>query len=636
MSSSGKSGSRKGSSQLKSSQHHFRTSTTLRQAAELVDHETLLLRPWLKSYEPGVPPDLPLPNRTLGELLRDTAAKFPDKTAIYFYGNSLTYREVDMLANRFASGLVDIGVKPGDKVALHLPNCPQFVIAYYGALRVGAIIVPCNPTYVERELEQQLNDSGAQVIVTLTMFFNRIKAIRSRTALQRIIVGNIKDYFPPRLKALFTLLKEKNGGHRVAYKGHEVYGWLDFLEAYPSVAPEISLEPDDVAVFGYTGGTTGVPKAAMLTHRNLITNAEMCHVWSGSRPEGSDVCLSVIPFFHSYGMTVGLNSSVALGTAMVLLPKFEVIEVLKAIVHYHPNLFPGVPAMYIALLNAKYLIAYNLNSVEICLSGASPLHADVQSRFEAVTGAKLVEGFGMTECSPVSHSIPIFGKRMAGSIGVPLPGMDAKIMDLETGETELASGEIGELVIKGPTVMKGYYNRPDETARTLRNGWLYTGDIAKMDEDGFFYIVDRKKDMILSNGFNVYPRDVEEVLFTHPAVKEAVVIGAPNERGDTTVKAFVILRDGMVATSEEIIEFCRLNLARYKAPRAVEFRDSLPKTLIGKPLRRVLVEEEKQKLAAKHALEEAQPHVPIPHTKKIRLPLPKIGLPLKFGLGIIH
>jgi long-chain acyl-CoA synthetase len=601
----------------------------------MVDHETLVMRPWLKHYDPGVPAEIPIPDSTLHDMLRESTRKYGNNTALIFYGAHITYRELDKLVDRFATGLSDIGVKPGDRVALHLPNCPQYVIAYYGALRAGAIVVPCNPIYVERELEQQINNSGATVMVTLTLFYNTVKSLQPRTGLKRVIVGNIKDYFPPKVKALFTLLKEKKAGHRIAFKGdYGVYSWLDFLNAYQPAPPKIEVNPDDVAVFGYTGGTTGIPKAAMLTHRNLLLNVQMCQAWTGERVLGEDICLAVIPFFHSYGMTVAMNNSVLTGAAMILLPKFEPPEVLKTLAKYRPNLFPGVPAMYIALLNHPHLSKYNINSVDICLSGASALHIDVQSRFEKNSGAKLVEGFGMTELSPVSHSTPIYGLRKEGSIGIPMPGIDAKIVDLVTGEEDLSVGEIGELVIRGATVMKGYYNRPDETYRTLRNGWLFTGDIARMDEDGYFFIVDRKKDMILSNGFNVYPRDVEEVLFTHPAVKDAVVIGAPNERGDTTVKAYVVLRDGMTATSEEIIEFCRQNMARYKAPRHVEFRDTLPKTLIGKTLRRVLVEEEKRKLEVKHQAEELEIPATVqqPVTQKVRrLHIPRISFPPKFG-----
>lgn len=564
------------------------------------DPELLSARPWIKFYDTGVPQNITATGQTLPELLRSTASKYFDRTALIFFGGKLTFRELDREVDRFANGLADLGVLPGDRVALVLPNCPQFVIAYFGALRAGAIVVPCNPLYVDRELEHQLKDSGATVVVTLTMFYKTLKSVQSRTDVRRIIVGNIKDYFPIPLKTLFTVLKEKKEGHRIPIRDYGTHNWLEFLASYTPSAPRVNLSSDSLALYQYTGGTTGSPKGAMLTHSNLVCNAHMCLGWMGERDHAKDLSLSVLPFFHVYGMTVGLNLNIAAGITMLLVPKFSPDDLLKLISKHRPTLFPGVPAMYIALLNHPDLDKYHLDSIDICLSGASPLPVEIQTRFERETGAKLVEGFGMTECSPVSHCTPVYGKRKNGSIGIPVPGMESRIVDIETGDEVLPAGATGELVIKGPTVMQGYYKRGDESAKTVRDGWLYTGDIGYMDEDGFFYIVDRKKDMILSNGFNVYPREVEEILFTHWGVKDAVVIGAPNERGDTTVKAFVILKDDVDILEHDIIEFCRVNMARYKAPRVVEFRKTLPKTLIGKPLRRVLVEEELQKLAARH------------------------------------
>ena len=605
-----------------------------------VSPELLAEKPWLRFYQAGVALEVPVTDDTLPDLLSNSAHQFPEHAALIYFGHKITYKELEEAVEQFAAGLWDKGVRPGDRVALLLPNCPHFVIAYYGALRIGAIVVPCNPTYVESELEHQLRDSGATVLIGLTLFYKRIKAIRDNVNLKLVVIGNIKDYFPPALKAVFTVAKEKKEGHRARLEGEGVFDWLEFLASYQqSQVPSVEIKPDDIALYQYTGGTTGVPKGAMLTHRNLVINARMCWAWVGEGDKGRDVTLAAIPFFHVYGMTAALNLTIFAGGSLVLLPRFAPLDVLKAIQRYRPTLFPGVPAMYIALLNHPQVSKFDLSSIEACLSGAAPLPMEVAIRFEKLTGARLIEGFGMTESSPVTHANPVFGRRKEGSIGLPFPGVRAKIVELELGNQDLPAGETGELVVSGPMVMQGYYNRPDETAKTIRDGWLYTGDIARMDEDGYFYIVDRKKDMILSNGFNVYPRDVEEVLYQHPAVKEAVVAGAPNERGDDTVKAYIVLKEGQTATAEEIIEFCRERLARYKAPRAVEFRASLPKTLIGKHLRRVLVEEERQKLAAAQAgpAEQAPAIIParpkLPWPERVSRNLPRVSITVTMPEG---
>ncbi|HEX2914188.1 MAG TPA: long-chain fatty acid--CoA ligase [Chloroflexia bacterium] len=603
-----------------------------------VSSELLAEKPWLRFYSPNVPLEPEINDDTLPDLLVKSVRQFPDHVALTFFGNRLTYRELDTAVCQFANGLWELGIRPGERVALLLPNCPQFVIAYYGALRIGAIVIPCNPLYTGRELEQQIRDSGASVLVTLTFSFKVAKTVCETLGLKHLIVGNIKDYFPPALQLAFTVAKEKKEGHRAEVSGNGVYKWSEFLaaQAYKDKVPQVEVKADDVALLQYTGGTTGIPKGAMLTHRNLVTNARMCWDWIGGGDMGRDITLAAIPFFHVYGMTTALNLSVMVGGDLVMVPRFTPLDVLKAIQRYRPTLFPGVPAMYIALLNHPQVTKFDLSSVEACLSGAAPLPMEVAHRFEKLTGAKLIEGYGMTESSPVSHANPVFGRRKEGSIGLPFPGIRAKIVDLDTGETDLPPGEVGELVLSGPTIMQGYYNRPGETVNALRAGWLYTGDIARMDEEGYFYIVDRKKDMILSNGFNVYPRDVEEILYQHPAVREAVVIGAPNERGDDTVKAFIVLQEEQRATAEEIIAFCRERLARYKAPRAVEFRTELPKSMIGKHLRRVLVEEERNRLAAKQLEAAPAENTPVKsetHARKsFRLPdnitknLPKVTI----------
>ncbi len=562
-------------------------------------------KPWLQFYDPGVPESIDYPDDTLDALLANTARRFPDRPAIIFFDKQLSYRELDEAVSRFAAALQHLGLEKGDRVAVHMPNCPQFVIAYYGTLRAGGVVVPTNPTYTPRELHHQLNDSGARVVVTLTMTLDRVQAVRDETPVEHVIVTNIKDYFPPLIKLLFTLFKEKKEGHAADIRGLPNTSW--FLELLRRHSPE-SRRPagttkDDLAVLGYTGGTTGVPKGAMLLHRNLVANALQVRAWTPGLREGEESVLGALPLFHSYGMTTVMNFAVAVGGAMILLPNpRELDRILKLIDKYQPTFFPGVPTLYTAINNHPDVQKYNLRSVKYCLSGAASLPVEVQKKFEELTGAKVVEGYGLTETSPVTHANPLNGRRKPGSIGIPMPDTLAKIVHIETGE-ELPVGEVGEIVISGPQVMAGYHNRPKETQATLRTDadgrvWLHTGDVARMDEDGYFYIVDRKKDLIIASGYNVYPREVEEVLYEHPKVLEAAVVGVPDPYRGETVKAFVVLREGEMATEEEIIQFCRDRLAPYKVPKLVEFRDSLPKTTVGKILRRQLAEEERRKLQA--------------------------------------
>jgi len=554
-------------------------------------------RPWLKFYEPGVPASIPYPDIPLHQNLADAARDYPNNPATIFFDATLTYQQLNALADRFAAGLQQAGVKKGDRVAIYMANCPQFIIAYYGALRAGAVTVPCNPLYVARELEHQLNDSGSETIVVLSKLYPVVRAIQDRTPLKRVIVTSIKEYFPPILRLLFTLLKEKKEGHAVDISNAPNTVWFqDFLRAAPPKPQPVPVQPQDTACLLYTGGTTGVPKAAELSHRNLVANAIQCCVWcSGKR--GQERFLAALPLFHSYGMTTCMNAGIYLASPVILLPQFKLKDVLEAINKHQPTIFPGVPTMYVAINNYPDIKDYNLRSIRACISGAAGLPVEVQQKFQELTGGRLVEGYGLSEASPVTHGNPVFGDCRIGTIGVPFPDTDAKIVDLETGTRELPPGEAGELIIRGPQVMKGYWNRPDETALVLREGWLYTGDIARRDADGYFQIVDRKKDMIIAGGFNIYPRDVEEVLYQHPKVKEAVVAGVPDEYLGEVVKAYVVLKEGETATEQEIIEFCRQSLAKYKVPRIVEFRKDLPKTMVGKILRRVLVEEERAKMA---------------------------------------
>jgi long-chain acyl-CoA synthetase len=425
--------------------------------------------------------------------------------------------------------------------------------------------------------------------------------IKDRTNLKNVVVTNIKEYLPEQSRKAFIAFVERQEGHYVRVpKVKNIYKFQDLLRRFSSKPPTVETSPDDVAMFQYTGGTTGLSKAAVATHRNVVANVYMMRAWSMpiGLNQGQEVVMGVMPLFHIYGMVTVLHFSVLTGSTMVLLPRFETEKVLNAINRYKPAFFPGVPTMYVAINNFPEVKKYDLRSIKACVSGAAPLPVEVQQEFEKLTGGKLVEGFGLSEAPVVVTANPLVGLRKIGSIGVPVPDVEARIMDAEIGDKEMPLGEVGELVISGPQVMKGYWNRPEETEMVLHNGWLYTGDLARMDEDGFFFIVDRKKDMIIAGGFNIYPRDVEEVLYEHPKVKEAVCYGVPDPYRGQTVKVAIVLKEGESATEEEIIEFCRSRLARYKIPKLIEFRDSLPKSLIGKVLRRVLMEEDEKKSKA--------------------------------------
>jgi long-chain acyl-CoA synthetase len=565
-------------------------------------------KPWLNEYDSGVPATIDYPNVPLHQFLLDTAASYPDSNALIFgsvvapLGNALmdapmSYARLLELALRFAATLQKLGVQKGDRVAVHLPNCPQFAIAYYATLMAGGIVVPCNPQYVPRELKHQLGDSGAKVAITLSLTYPLVKQIRNETQLEHVVVTSIKEYFPGLLKFLFTVAMEKKEGHFQDISGDANTYWFQDLLAQAPVRPQqVEVTPEDTGVLMYTGGTTGVSKGAQLTHRNLVANAVQTRWWMFDIREGKEIVMTALPLFHSYAMTVCMNMTVYVGGAMILIPNPRVLDhVLRSINKHRPTLFPGVPAMYVSITNHPDVGKYDVSSIRACISGAAGLPPEVQEGFERLTGGKLVEGYGLSEATPVTHCNPIYGKRKEGSwIGVPFPDTEAAIVDLESGERMLGPGEIGELCVRGPQVMKGYWNMPTETANTLRDGWLHTGDIARMDTDGFFQIVDRKKDMILgTGGFNIYPREVEDVLYEHPKVLEAAVAGVPvgKEKGER-VKAYVVLKPGETATEEEIIEYCRQNLAPYKVPKFVEFRSDLPKTMVGKILRRVLIEED--------------------------------------------
>jgi len=563
-------------------------------------------KPWLKSYEPHVPEHLDYPATILPDVLRRVARDRAYRTAIIFKGARLTYGELDQAVDRLAAALQRLGVQPGDRVAVQLPNCPQYVISYYAILRLGGVVVPCNPIYQQHELVHQLTDSGAKIIITLSATYPLIKRIRSNTPLQHVIVAQIKTYFPPALRTAFTLFLERSKGHHTDIKDDaDTYWFTDVLRNAPGRYQPAAVQPSDLAILMYTGGTTGVSKGAMLTHRNILANAFQCKVWLNA-PEAQDIGLVQLPLFHAYGMTTGMNLAVVTANTMILVPDpRDIDDVLHTIMRFKPTLYPGVPAMYTAINNVPDIQKYNLKSVKLCISGAAGLPVDVQQRFQSLTGARLVEGYGLSEASPVVCANPLFGENRLGTVGLPWPDTEVKIVDADEGVQRVAPGEVGELCVRGPQVMRGYWNMPTETANALRPDpddpasppWLYTGDIAVMDADGYVRIVDRKKDLILgAGGYNIHPREIEDVLYAHPAVYEAAAIGVQVGDRDERVKVFVVLKPGHTATAEDLIAYCRDNLAPYKVPKFVEFRDSLPKTIIGKILRRPLREEELRKM----------------------------------------
>jgi long-chain acyl-CoA synthetase len=559
-------------------------------------------KPWLKFYEPHVPESLEYPRAVLPAVLAETARKHPEQTAVIYKGARITYQSLDQQVNRFAAALQKLGVKKGDRVAINLPNCPQFPIAYYAILRVGGIVVPCNPLYQAHEMTHQLNDSGAEIIIAFSPSYPLIKKIRPETKLRHVIVAEVKTYFPPVLRALFTLLMEKKKGHKVSIEGDANTHWFtDLIKTSPRSLQPVALNVEDTAVLMYTGGTTGVSKGAQLTHRNILVNAYQCKTWLNAT-EGEHVTLTQVPLFHSYGMTTCMNLSFMTANTIILIPDpRDIDDVLKTIDKFKPTLFPGVPAMYVAIVNHPQLSKFDLSSVRACLSGAAGLPVEIQQRFQDATGGRLVEGYGLSESSPVAVGNPIFGQDRIGSIGLPVPDTEVKLVDTEAGEKEVGVGEEGELCIRGPQVMKGYWNLPTETANALRahndggGPWLHTGDIATMDEDGYFRIVDRKKDMILgAGGFNIYPREIEDVLYKHPKVMEAAAVGIPMGDKGERIKVYIVTKPGETATEAEIIAFCKENLAAYKIPKLVAFRSELPKTTVGKILRRQLLEEEQK------------------------------------------
>ena len=571
--------------------------------------------PWLAHYEPEVVHEVAIPDSTVHQLLVDAAAKVPNRTAVRMVLRylplglrvqaKLTYGELSRQSDRFAAALSQLGIRKGSRVSIMLPNIPQQVVAYFGVLKAGAIVVNTNPTYPPHELMPLLRSAEAEAVVTLSGLYDRVLEIQPQTTIKQVILTDIPDTIGWPFRNSVAKQVRASGMMQTVTPQAGVHFLKDLLATAPAMPPEVGFDPAyDTAVFQFTGGTSGLPKAAELTHRNLVANVAQTGAWVPSLRPGEEKFLLALPAFHVYGMTVGMLMCVSLGGELVLMPDpRNTLQILQTIAHEKITLYPGVPAMYNAIVNHPQAADYDLRSIRVCLSGGSPLPAEVAQQFEAVTGGKLVEGYGMSESSPLTAGNPVFGRTKTGSVGMPIPNTELAVIALEPDDhgtyAFLGIEEAGELVVRGPQVMKGYYNSPEETRSTIdADGWLHTGDIAKMDADGYFYIVDRKKDLIIASGYNIVPREVEEVLFMHPKVMEAAVIGVPDVKRGETVKAFVVLRQGQTATVDEIRAFCKERLAPYKVPALVEFSKELPKTQVGKVLRRKLVEEEARKQAA--------------------------------------
>jgi long-chain acyl-CoA synthetase len=562
-------------------------------------------RPWLASYPADVPPDYDFPSVPVTRFLDDAAAAFPTKTALAFLGSTMTYRELRDAVDRFASALAGLGVGKGDRVALVLPNCPQNVIAFYATLRLGGVVVEHNPLYTAHEMRHQLADCGAEVAIVLDKVFETVAGVRADTALRHVVVTSVTDYLPAAKRLLLKLPVPAIRKRRAEIAADvpadaDVLSFTKLLAGSTVPAPQADIDPaSDLALLQYTGGTTGLSKGAMLTHANLVANAYQGRLWLADARAGQETTLAVLPLFHAYGLTLCMSITVLLGGTLVLLPRFDLGMVLEAVDRWRPTVFPGVPPIYKAIIDSPEAAKHDLRSIRACVSGAMKLPLEIQEQFERITGGRLVEGYGMTETSPITHANPLEGRRKTGTIGLPITGTRCRVVDQDDPEVVVPPGQPGELVIAGPQVMRGYWQRPDETAATFTSdGYLRTGDIAVMDDEGFFSIVDRKKELIIAGGFNIYPSEVEEVLFRHPGIADCAVVGVPDAYRGETVKAYVVAKPGSSLTEDDVIEHCRRELAAYKVPKLVEFRTELPRTMVGKVLRRVLVEEERAKLAA--------------------------------------
>jgi long-chain acyl-CoA synthetase len=552
-------------------------------------------RPWFEHYDEGTPHTIECSDRPLFDLLDRAAWRYPHRKALIFQNKTITYSDLKDQAEIFAASLRLLNVNPGDRVAIMLPNLPQAVIAFWGTLKAGGVVVMLNPLYMEKEIVHHLEDSGARCLITLDMLWPKINALRAKLPVKHYIITGIDESLSFPYNWIYRI-KAKRAAQAPAIDFHEaeLVPWKTMMSGKRRFSCGRDRCPDTLALLQYTGGTTGLPKGVMLSHRNLSANAQqVLTILQQTEDAQQHVFLSILPFFHVYGLTAALICPTALAATALPLPRYVPHDVLAAIKKHRPTIFPGAPSVYVSLMQQKNLPSYDLKSLKLCVSGSAPLSVEHFKRFQELTGARITEGYGLTEASPITHANPLFSDRQkAGSIGLPLPDTDARIVDMEVGSVPLPPGKIGELIVRGPQVMKGYWNRPDETANVLRNGWLYTGDIAMMDEEGYFFLVDRKKDMVIVAGYNVYPREIDEVLIEHPKILDAVAVGVADASRGECLKAYVVLNPGESMTKAEVLAWCRGKLAGYKVPRHVEFREDLPKTIVGKVLRRILRAEE--------------------------------------------
>ncbi len=554
-------------------------------------------KPWLAHYESNVAEKVEYETVCVPEFLERTALKFPDNTALFFQGYKLAYRDLDAMANRFARCLSEFGIRKGDSVAILLPNIIPCVAAYYAILKIGGIAVMNNPLYSDRELNHQFNDSDSKVLITLDLLANRMAALRPKTKIKQIVYTTLGDYLPFPKNLLFPFVGKKKKMAADVAPADNVYKWKEVLAKYSPDPIRVAISFDDVAMYQYTGGTTGVSKGVMLTHGNLSRQVQQLSAWFPVFAEGRETMIGALPFFHVFGLSTSMNFSIYKGWGNILIPKPQPEQLLEAVSKYKPTFAPLVPTMYIGMLSHPNIRNTDLTSIKGCFSGSAPLPVEVIKEFEQKTGAVIVEGYGLTETTPVTHINPFnVEKRKIGSIGVPIPDTECRLVDLGEGTTDVPLGEPGELLVRGPQIMKGYRNMPGETANVLTDdGWLYTGDIAKMDEDGYFFIVDRKKDLIISGGYNVYPRDIDEVFYEHPKVQEVCTVGVPHPSRGEAAKVFVVLKSGESSTQDELMDYCKNKLAKYKWPLEIEFRAELPKSNVGKVLRKNLKAEEAAK-----------------------------------------
>jgi long-chain acyl-CoA synthetase len=550
-------------------------------------------RPWFKHYDPEVPLHLTYPHNPLYSLLDETAAKHPDSPCTNFFGRQLTYRQIKELSDRFGMSIQSLGIRRGHRVVLLLPNSPQFLVAYYGLSKSGAVIVPLNPLSTERELEFYLTDSGAETVITIPLFLNKVVSLRGKTPLKHILYSRLADFLPFPLNLVQGFREHK------LMRRLDGATLLDFKELLkqplpPDWHPE-AVQPEEMAVLIYSGGTTGVAKGIMLSHFNLVANAHQIIAWGHLTDEQG--VLAVLPLFHGFGMSVTMNAAVLVGGEIFLVPRFNAKQIAKAIHKYKPSFFIGVPTMFVHLSNLPDIHRYDFSSLRGIFVGAAPLTHAIKEGFEASlkatgkTGGRMIEGYGLTESVTAIMANPYQGMHKVGSIGLPFPDVDVKIVSLDDGH-DLGPAELGEIALRSPTVMLGYYKNEEETQKTIVDGWLYTGDIGYVDQDGYFYITDRKKDLIIVGGFNVFPREIDELIYQHPKVKEGITVGIPDPGKGERIRVYIVLKDGETATPEDFIAYFKERLTPYKVPSEVEFRPQLPKSMIGKILRRALREEE--------------------------------------------